>query len=34
VGHYGRPDVLQLVVNRERQGTAEFVNGAIGVFRD
>ncbi len=27
VGHYGRPDVLQLIVNRERQGTARFVGG-------
>ncbi len=27
VGHYGRPDVLQLVVNRERQGSARFVDG-------
>lgn len=27
VGHYGRPDVLQLMVNRERQGTARFVEG-------
>ena len=27
VGHYGRPDVLQLVVNRERQASARFVDG-------
>ncbi len=27
VGHYGRPDVLQLTVNRERQATARFVEG-------
>lgn len=26
VGHYGRPDVLQLTVNRERQATARFVD--------
>jgi len=26
VGHYGRPDVLQLTVNRERQTTARFVD--------
>ena len=24
VGHYSRPDVTQLVVNRERQGTVKF----------
>lgn len=25
-GHYSRPDVTRLIVNRERQGTAQFVD--------
>ncbi len=28
-GHYSRPDVTQLVVNRERQNTARFVESAV-----
>jgi len=27
-GHYSRPDVTRLIVNRERQSTAQFVDGA------
>jgi nitrilase len=27
VGHYSRPDVTQLQVNRERQSTVKFING-------
>jgi hypothetical protein len=28
VGHYSRPDVTRLVVNRKRQTTAEFTDEA------